>query len=247
MKLSEEWEHHINTEMAKPYMVELRKFINERRSKVNVFPPAELTFNAFVQCPYNRLQVIILGHEPSQSPGSAHGLAFSTTDSNTPAALKNIFKEVFEDYFQGNTGNITVIEHNDLTQWARQGVLLWNSVATCEPDEKVDGKTITHSHKNKGWETFTENTIMLINQHKHKLVFMLWGKEAQRYKQFIDPQKHLILESDHPGSAAYTAGKWFGNRHFSKANEFVKKHYFNIKPIINWGVFNSPKHVNLYE
>jgi uracil-DNA glycosylase len=235
-QLSTQWQDHISTELKKKYMAPLKAFVSQRRTEVNVYPSAELTFNAFLQCPYDNLKVIIVGQEPYNSSGTADGLAFSA-NGPTPPILKNIFQEIFSDYYLGETGGIDVFQHNDLSQWAWQGVLLLNSVWTVE-----EGKS--GSHKGKGWEKFTEATIKLCNEHKHKLVFMLWGKDAQEYEKFIDKEKHLVLKTDHPGSALYTPTKWFGNKHFSKANEWIKKHYFNRKMPINWGVFTNTSHIN---
>lgn len=236
IELSPEWKMFIEGELAKDYMVELKKKVLERRKSVNVYPPSDMTFSAFVHCPYNDLKVVILGQDPYHSPGDAHGLAFSSWQPRTPPSLKNIFDEIFNDYFSGNTGGINVFQHNDLSQWAWQGVLLLNTILTVDEGN-------ARSHAGFGWEYFAENAIKFINLHKSKLVFMLWGKDAKRYKDLINGSRHLILESDHPAAAFHNPKSWFGNKHFSKANNFIKDNYFNIKMPINWGVYNNPNHI----
>lgn len=235
-QLSPEWKQFIDTELTKPYMVELRAKVKERRLQTNVYPPSHLTFNAFIQCPYDQVKVVILGQDPYHTPGMAHGLAFSALQGNTPPSLKNIFSEIYTDIFNGNTGGVNVSQHNDLSQWAHQGVLLLNTVLTVE-----EGKA--KSHAGMGWETFTKTAVSMVNNHNRKLVFMLWGKDAKEYRKFIDDKKHLVLEADHPASAVYSEGKWFGNKHFSKANAFILKHYFNHIPQINWGIFERPNQI----
>lgn len=229
-EMSPQWNEFLISEKKEPYMIELKKFIDERRSKVSVYPEAHYTFNAFLQCPYDHLSVVILGYEPSSSPGNAHGLAFSSLSGRQSAALRNIFAEIFTCYFNSNTGGINVTQNNDLSQWSAQGVLLLNIINTSDEGKK--------SHVNVGWETFTEHAIQMLNNHKHKLVFMLWGPEAKAYKKFINADHHLVLEAESPTNISFT-----GNGHFMKANNWIKKHYFNIKPPVNWGIYNDPKHI----
>lgn len=228
--LHPKWDEFLKRELSKEYMIELLKFVKSRRSEVNVYPSGDLTFNALVQCPYDDISVVILGQDPYHSVGVADGLAFSSQMPTTPPSLKNIYEEIYNDVFNGNTGNVKVFEHNDLSQWSWQGVLLLNTVLTAD-----EGKA--GSHKGKGWEKFTEAMLKFLNNHNHKLVFMLWGKDAQQYATLIDGDKHLILTADHPAAALYNESKWFGNKHFSKANNWIKKHYFNVKPPISWAVF----------
>lgn len=233
MEIDKEWKDFIDQERTKEYMINLKKFLDEKRKEVVIYPESKYTFNAFVQCPYKKLSVVILGQDPYINENQAHGLAFSSMGHKTPPSLKNIFTEIFNDYFNGNTGNVDVHQHNDLTQWAHQGVLLLNTVLTVEA-----GKS--KSHAGYGWETFTENALKFINKHNHKLVFMLWGKDAKEYEKFIDGSRHLILKSDHPAAAIHNPSAWFGNKHFTKCNNFIIKHYMNYKRPINWGVFNRP-------
>lgn len=238
IELSAEWKTFINGELSKDYMINLKKKVAERRSQNSVYPSAELTFNAFLHCNYNNLKVVILGQDPYHTSGDAHGLAFSSLQRKTPPSLKNIFDEIFNDFFNGNTGGVNAFQHNDLSQWAWQGVLLLNTILTVDEGN-------AKSHAGFGWETFTENALSFINLHKHRIVFMLWGADAKRYKDLINPDKHLILESDHPAAVFHNQKAWFGNRHFTKANNFIKENYFNIKTAVNWGVFNNPNHITL--
>lgn len=223
MKLSQQWKDFIDSEMGKDYAKELRNKVSERRKVASVYPESHLLFNAFVQCPYEDLKVVIIGPEPYPFPGVNNGLAFSC-NSKASSPLKSMQKEIFKDIFNGDTGNINVFQTNDLTQWARQGVLLLNNLLTAE-----DGKN--KAHKDFGWEHFTTHTVKFINLHNHKLVWMLWGKDAQIYKKLINTEKHLVLEAEYP-----TSDKFDKCNHFSKANAFIKKHYFNYRPPINWSL-----------
>lgn len=232
-ELSPEWKSFLDQQMAQPYMQELKKKLDDARSKVNIHPRPELTFNAFVQCPYWDMKVIIVGQDPYCTPGAAHGLAFSSLDNKTPQALKNIFDEIYDDIYSRADHGFSLFQHNNLTQWSRQGVLLLNAILTVE-----EGKP--QSHKGWGWETFMAEAIKYINQHQHRLVFMFWGNAAKAYKKLIDETKHLVLESEHPAAAIHNQNAWFGNKHFSKANAFIKKHYFNIKVPVNWSVLMRP-------
>lgn len=229
--MDEHWQKFIDSEMSKEYMVGLREFITERRKTVNVLPAPNQLFNAFKYCPWNNLKVIIIGQDPYPTKNDAHGLAFSSLSQQTPYSLQNIFDEIFKDIYEGNNGGVNAFQTNNLTQWAEQGVLLLNSCLTTE-----EGKV--GIHKGKGWELFIENTISYIDQnHKCRLVWMLWGKDAKQFKQYIKGDRHLILESDHPAAARHNKMLWFGNKHFSKANNFINKNYFNLRAPIIWGTF----------
>lgn len=236
MVLCPEWKTFIDEEMKKDYMVNLKLFIAQRRKEVNVFPSATDTFNCFAQCKYWNTKVVIVGSEPYNGMGESNGLAFSSLSTRRPIALENIFKEIKDDIWNNNTGGLNIFSHNNLTQWAWQGVLLLNRILTVE-----EGKS--NSHKNKGWEEFTEAAIKMINLHPRKLVFMLWGKDANELKPLINEKKHLILESDHPASVAYNSAKWFGNKHFSKSNNFIKKHYFNQQMPLSWSLHITSNHI----
>lgn len=233
MAIDLRWQKLINTEIQKKYMVKLKEFVNERRKTVNVLPPPNKVFEAFNLVNFSLLKVIIIGNEPYCNREDCHGLAFSSLSQQTPYPLKNIFDEIFQDVYAGNTGGQKVHYTNDLTQWAEQGVLLLNSCLTVE-------ENTPNSHQNKGWELFIENTIKYINEKSpFKLVYMLWGKQAKQYAKYIDSSKHLILESEHPGAAKHNQNAWFGNKHFTQANQFISKHYFNIRGIVNWGLWKK--------
>lgn len=198
--------------MSSKEMLNLKEKVSKRRNEVNVLPKAEDVFNAFKMCPYDKLKVLILGQDPYPDKHSAHGLAFSSLSKDTPDSLKNIFKEIYthnepsipiEDYFKTN----------DLTCWAKQGVLLLNSCLTV--DESVPG-----SHKDYGWSWFTEKIINVCNEHNNKIVFLLWGAHAKMYKKLITDAKHLVLESVHPSPLSADKG-FFGCDHFNKANRFL--------------------------
>ena len=227
MTLSHEWKSFIDSELKKEYMISLREKISERRKEASVFPEAHLTFNAFTQAPYHDMKIVMLGIEPSPFPGVNNGLAFSC-NSKASSPLKSIQNEIFQDYFNGNVGGVTVFQTNDLTQWANQGILLLNILFTSE-----EGKV--KAHKDMGWETFTKNAIKMVNLHRHKLVFILFGKEAHEYKKLINDQKHLILEVPYP-----TSKEFKGCKAFTKANAWIKKHYMNYKTQINWALLNNP-------
>ncbi len=227
------WQILIDSEMKKQYMHDLKNFITERRKEVTVLPAATQLFDAFRLCNFGILKVIIIGQDPYPTAKDAHGLAFSSKSKETPYSLKNIFDEIYQDFYSGETGNVHPFKSNDLTEWAEQGVLLLNSCLTC--DEGNPG-----SHRGKGWELFIENTVKYINErHGCRLVFMLWGKEAKQYEQYIDKEKHLILTSEHPAAAKHNRSAWFGNKHFTKANNFINKHYLGMRAPINWGTWKG--------
>ena len=222
------WQDFINAEMEKKYMVELKEFISERRKVANVLPAPANLFLAFKLTEWRNLKVIIIGQYPYPSAKDAHGLAFSSPALATPYSLQNIFNEIFNDIYEGNSGGVKVFQSNNLAPWAKQGVLLLNACLTTE--ENAPG-----AHKDKGWETFLVNTIKFINEkHESRLVWMLWGANAKALKKHIDSEKHLILESEHPAAMRHNPQAFINNRHFSKCNNFIKKHYFNQKSPIQW-------------
>lgn len=212
------WINHLEKEMQQQYFVELKAFVKAQQAQKHVYPENALIFNAFEQCPWYDLKVVILGTEP-QTNGGDHGLAYSST-KGTFEAQQNIFKEILDDDLSVfRHVNYNLFKTANLIQWAKQGVLLLNVLLTAEKDKK-------QAHANKGWETFTGNTLNMISDKKDPMVFMLWGKMAQEYKPFIDDKKHLVLEASHPSS--YTAMQgFFGCKHFSQANDFIVKNYIN--------------------
>ena len=211
------WYNLLENEFEKKYFTNLRIFIKNEYSTKVIFPPPKLIFNAFNLTPANKVKVIIIGQDPYHGEGQAHGLSFSVpTGIKIPPSLMNIYKELNTDV------NKSIPNHGLLEDWASQGVLLLNSVLTVE-----SGKA--NSHKNIGWEKFTESVISLISKKKESLVFLLWGNYAHKKEDFIESNNHLILKSVHPSPLSAYNG-FFGSRHFSKANNFLKKN--NIKEIV---------------
>ena len=211
------WYELLKDEFEKDYFLKLRKFIKNEYKTKQIFPHPKNIFKAFELTPANDVKVVILGQDPYHGANQAHGLAFSVQeDIKIPPSLNNIYKELYDDL------NIPIKRSGNLESWAKQGVLLLNSVLTVE-----SGKA--NSHKNIGWEKFTESVISLISKKKEILVFLLWGSYAHKKEDFIESNNHLILKSVHPSPLSAYNG-FFGSRHFSKANNFLKKN--NIKEII---------------
>ncbi|TVQ50094.1 MAG: uracil-DNA glycosylase [Saprospirales bacterium] len=222
IKIDTEWYKVLEEEFSKHYFTELKSFlISEKKKNKQIYPPGNLIFNAFDSTPFSKVKVVIIGQDPYHGPDQAMGLSFSVPMGvKPPPSLKNIFKEIYED-----TG-IKPPNHGDLSKWASQGVFLLNAVLTVE--YKKAG-----SHRNKGWEQFTDAAISKLSEYKENLVFLLWGNFARGKKELIDDSKHLILESPHPSPLA--RGGFFGNHHFSKTNEYLIKHK---KSPINWDLNN---------
>lgn len=218
--IGNEWDALLKKEFEKDYYIELRKFLVREYNTKTIYPPAEDIFNALKYTSYSDVKVVILGQDPYHGFGQAHGLCFSVKRGVTPPpSLKNIFKELESDV------GFKIPNHGCLTDWAKQGVLLLNTTLTVE-----EGKP--NSHKGRGWEIFTDKIIELLNMHEEPVVFMLWGGNARAKKSLITNDRHLVLETVHPSPlSAY--GGFFGCKHFSKANEFLKSN--NITPI-DWTI-----------
>ena len=212
IKLEPYWKAALQEEIQKPYMRDLRTFLlNELRAQKKIYPQPTEYFAAFNLTPLDKVKVVILGQDPYHGPNQAHGLCFSVREGVAiPPSLVNIFTELKNDL------GIEKPEYGSLTGWAKQGVLLLNATLTVEA-----GKA--GSHQNKGWEEFTDFAIQYLNQHREHIVFMLWGSFAQKKGAFIDRQRHLVLEAPHPSPLSAHRG-FLGSRHFSKANEYLKKH-----------------------
>lgn len=211
------WDNILQDEYTKDYFKKLVLFVrNEYRTK-KIFPKANDIFNALKYTDYNDVKVVILGQDPYHNEGEAHGLAFSVQENvKLPPSLVNIFEELENDLgIKCQKGN--------LEDWAKQGVLLLNTVLTVE-------KNKPNSHKNKGWEIFTDRIIQLLNEKEEPLVFLLWGNNARNKKYLITNKHHLILESSHPSPFSYHYG-FKGSKPFSKTNEFLRK---NNKEEIKW-------------
>jgi uracil-DNA glycosylase len=196
-------------EFEKPYFKDLIAFVKTEYETNRCYPPGKQIFAAFDHCPFDKLEVVLIGQDPYHGPKQANGLCFSVNDGIAfPPSLRNIFEEIKQDLGQPipQTGN--------LERWAKQGVLLLN--ATLSVREGQPG-----SHQGKGWEIFTDAAIKAVSDKKDHVVFLLWGGYAKKKGTLIDHSKHLVLESGHPSPLSANKGHWFGNRHFSKANEWL--------------------------
>ncbi|MCO5260786.1 MAG: uracil-DNA glycosylase [Crocinitomicaceae bacterium] len=206
------WKQLLQPEFEKDYFNQLVEFVKSEYAlnKNAVFPPATSIFRAFDACPISRLKVVILGQDPYPTKGHANGLCFSINPDVRPFAksLINIFKEIETDL------NQPIPENGDLSRWAEQGVLLLNSILTVREGQP-------QSHQNKGWEKFTDAVIQKISDECSGVVFLLWGGYAKKKGKNIDRTKHLVLESGHPSPMSANQGMWFGNKHFSQANEYL--------------------------
>ena len=219
--LENDWDELLKDEFKKPYYLELRqKLISEYRTQ-RIFPGMYDIFNAFKLTSYDSVKAVIIGQDPYHGEGQAHGLSFSVRKGIAPPpSLVNIFKEIKDDVGIDNTGM-----HGELTKWAENGVLLLNSVLTVRADQ-------ARSHRNLGWEEFTSNVINLLNLREKPIVFMLWGADAKAKSALITNPQHLILKAAHPSPLSAYNG-FFGCKHFSKANEFMKSR--GIEPI-DWSI-----------
>lgn len=214
-KINKNWDIVLKDEFEKDYFKKLGMFVkNEYKNKI-CYPQYKDIFNALRYTDYNEVKVVILGQDPYHGEGEAHGLSFSVLDGvKRPPSLNNIFKELYDDLKVKS-------ETNNLTKWATQGVLLLNSIMSVEKDKPL-------SHKNVGWEIFTDNIIKLINDKKEPVVFILWGSYARSKKELITNKKHYIIESAHPSPLSANRG-FFKSKPFSKTNEFLEKN--NIEKI----------------
>jgi uracil-DNA glycosylase len=218
VKIEESWKAVLQEEFEKDYFAKLTDFVrNEYKTRLT-FPPASLIFNAFDQCPFDKVKVVIIGQDPYHGDGQAHGLCFSVNDGVAfPPSLLNIFKEIERDLGKSmpSSGN--------LIRWAQQGVLLLNATLTVQAH-------MAGSHQGKGWEAFTDAVIRKLATEKDHIVFMLWGSYAQQKGSVINPAKHLVLKSVHPSPLSAYRG-FIGNNHFSLANKYLTE---NGLQEINW-------------
>jgi len=203
------WQTKLAAEFDKPYFQKLDAFLDDELKTASIYPPASLIFNAFEKCSFENLKVVIIGQDPYHGEGQANGLCFSVNESvKIPPSLRNIFKEI-----QSDLGKAVPISGN-LERWAKQGVLLLNAILTVRASKAA-------SHRNKGWELFTDAVIRLISEEKEQVVFLLWGNYAQKKGDVVDESKHLILKSGHP--SPLSAKHFFGNQHFSQANAYLQE------------------------
>ncbi len=211
VKIEESWKSALAPEFDKDYFVRLTDFVRaEYLSGKQIYPAPANIFNAFNLCPLDRVKVVMIGQDPYHEPGQAHGLCFSVLPPTpVPPSLVNIYKEIENDLGRPS------VTHGDLTHWAEQGVLMLNATLTVRAHAAA-------SHVGRGWEQFTDAVIRTVATREN-VVYMLWGSYAQRKAEFVDAQKNLILKSVHPSPLSAHRG-FFGNHHFSRANEYLAAH-----------------------
>ncbi|AIG28781.1 uracil-DNA glycosylase [Brevibacillus sp. 7WMA2] len=208
--LKNDWAPLLEDEFQKPYYLQLREFLRNEYATKTIYPDKYDIFNALHHTPYQQTKVVILGQDPYHGPNQAHGLSFSVNPgTKIPPSLVNIYKELRDDL------GCFIPNHGYLVSWAKQGVLLLNTVLTVRDGE-------ANSHKGRGWELFTNRVIEEINKRDKPVVFILWGRHAQDKKSMIDTNRHYILESVHPSPLSASRG-FFGTKPFSKANQFLVK------------------------
>lgn len=210
MQLPGGWQRRLGSELEQPYFVDLEKFLVEERATGTIFPPENEVFAAFELTPFEDVKVFLLGQDPYPTPGHAHGLCFSVKPGvKPPQSLKNIYKELHADL------GCPVPEHGNLTSWARQGILMLNAVLTVR-----SGKA--NSHKNKGWEKFTDAVIRAVNDKPKRVVFLLWGAFAQKKRRLIDEDRHVVIAGTHPSPLSAHKG-FFGSKPFSAINAALER------------------------
>lgn len=218
VQIESSWNHILQDTFNKPYFEQIVNNLKaEKNAGKTIFPPGSLLFNAFNTTPFDAVKVVVLGQDPYHKIGQAMGLSFSVSKGiPVPPSLKNIYKELNTDM------GCPIPGHGDLTAWAEQGVFLLNAILTVEASK-------AGSHRNLGWQQFTDTVIQCLSDQKEHLVFMLWGNFARAKKSLIDSSKHLILEAAHPSPLA--RGAYFGSKHFSQCNTYLKNHN---KASIKW-------------
>ena len=222
VKLGNDWDRHIGNEFQKPYYIELRAFLKEEYSKHTIFPDMYDIFSAFKETSYSDTKVVIIGQDPYHGVGQAHGMSFSVKPGiDTPPSLKNMYKEIVTEL-----GGF-VPDNGYLMPWAKQGVLLLNSVLTVRSGEP-------NSHRKKGWEQFTTRVIEELNKREEPVAFLLWGANAKEKMELIDTNRHLCLTAAHPSPLSAHNG-FFGCGHFKAVNEWLIK---QVKTPIDWQIPN---------
>lgn len=216
------WSTALQQEQQQPYFLDMDTQLSQwREAGISIYPPAEQVFAAFEQTPLSQVRVVILGQDPYHGIGQANGLSFSVNRGiKIPPSLMNIYKELINDI-----DGFVMPEHGDLSHWAKQGILLLNTVLTVQQGQ-------AHSHAQLGWEHYTDRVIQCLNQHKQGLVFILWGAHAQKKGQQIDRAQHCVLMAPHPSPLSAYRG-FFGCRHFSQTNRYLTQ---QGKAAINWQV-----------
>lgn len=221
IKLEQSWKLLLADEFAKPYMMNLKSFLQQELKKgKTIYPRGEEYFAALNLTPFEQVRVVIIGQDPYHGPGQAHGLSFSVKPGvPPPPSLINIYEELKNDL------GLQPPRHGHLLKWAEQGVLLLNAVLTVEASKAA-------SHRDKGWEIFTDKIVQTLNEQREGLVFVLWGSYAQKKGAFIDRKKHYVLESPHPSPLSAHRG-FLGSKPFSKINAYLEK---QNKPLIDWKI-----------
>lgn len=211
VKIEESWKKVLQEEFDKEYFASLVGFVRNAYKTTKVYPKGANIFNAFNLCPFDNVKLVIIGQDPYHEEGQAQGLCFSVPDNVViPPSLGNIYKELHDDL------GIEIPKSGDLTRWAQQGVLLLNATLTVQAHQ-------AGSHQGKGWETFTDAVIKIVSEKRENVVFLLWGAYAIKKSAIIDRTKHFILTSPHPSPLSAYRG-FFGNKHFSKANNYLREH-----------------------
>ena len=209
VNIEQSWQQQLQGEFDKPYFAKLVGFVKQEYARYTVYPPGKLIFNAFNQCPFDKVKVVLIGQDPYHEPGQAHGLCFSVNDGVPfPPSLGNIFKEIQDDI------GTPIPTSGNLTRWAQQGVLLLNATLTVREHQ-------AGSHQRQGCEEFTDAVIRILSEKRENLVFILWGSYAQSKSYLIDGSRHCILRSAHPSPLSAYRG-FFGNHHFSLANNYLR-------------------------
>ena len=220
VKIEESWKEQLQTEFDKPYFEALTSFVKEEYKHYQVLPKGSQIFHIFNACPFNKVKVVIIGQDPYPTPGQYYGVCFSVPKGVAiPGSLSNIYQEIHNDL------GLPIPSSGCLDKWVEQGVFSTNSVLTVRAYQ-------TGSHKNRGWETFTDAVISTLSQKREHLVFLLWGAYAKEKIHLIDQRKHLVLTASHPSPRSADHG-FFGCRHFSKTNEYLRQHGI---PESDWSV-----------
>lgn len=220
IKIHKSWLNFLEKEFNQNYMEDIKKYLQVKlENEIQIYPPPNLIFNAFNLTPLNLVKVVIIGQDPYHGANQAHGLSFSVPNNiELPPSLKNIYKEI-----HGDLGISPDSNNGNLERWASQGVMLLNTSLTVEQNKPL-------SHKDLGWEKFTNKVISLISEQRNNIVFILWGSHAKSKSKFISPEKHLILQSSHPSPLSSYRG-FFGSKPFSKTNLYLSKNNIDT---INW-------------
>lgn len=218
--INEEWKNALSEEFEKPYFKTLWEQVSEEYRTKEIFPPVEDVFNAFNYTPLSKVKCVIIGQDPYHNVGQAHGLCFSVKPGVAiPPSLVNIYKELHDDI------GFEIPDNGYLEKWAKQGILMLNTVLTVRAHE-------ANSHKGMGWEKFTDAVIKVLNEQDRPIVYLLWGAPAQKKAAKVDNPKHLLLKAPHPSPLSSYRG-FFGCKHFSKANEFLRE---NGLEAIEWSL-----------